>query len=190
MLVRQFLPLASLLLLPACATMTSGRQQIVTITTTPAGAACVVDRMDAPPGDHMVQIAHTPDSVLIDRSASALKITCASQGYPVIQVAQRPGIEPYAGFNVLNGVVIGVAVDEASGALFQYPDQVHIDLAPRPAPAAVYHRPVPAAYSAPALPAPGAAAPRTAVRPTPLAPPPDLTRPASPAPGVKAAPPG
>jgi hypothetical protein len=100
--------------------------------------------------------------VLVQKSNARLKITCALRGYPTTQALQPAGLNYESGLNVLNGLVIGTAIDGSSGALFRYPSQVHIRLATVPPPGKLK------AVTSPSH----GAAPRIAVTPTPLEPPP------------------
>lgn len=151
------LPLA---LLSGCATVT-GRRQIITITTDPPGAACVVDQLGAAPGDHLDEVPQTPGTVLVDQSDKRLKITCALEGFPTTQALQGSGVNPYVAGNVLNGMVIGTAIDLSSGAFYRYPRTVNLNLRTVPPPA-------PAAAAGSAMRGAPLAAPRMAVAPTPL----------------------
>jgi len=73
--MKQFFALAALALLTACATITGSTDQLITVTTTPAGATCSLQNKQ---GDWV--LAQTPGSVKVDRSFSPLVITCSKPG--------------------------------------------------------------------------------------------------------------
>ena len=123
------LPLA---MLSACATLVNGSSQNVTVSTNPPGASCTLDRVGARVG----AIPATPGSVRVDKSKNDLSVTCAKGGYQTATVAHPPSFGAATFGNIIAGGVIGVVVDAASGANYTYPDDVRVDLAANPTPAA------------------------------------------------------
>ena len=116
------LPLA---LLSACATLVNGTSQTVTVSTTPPGASCTLDRM----GTRIGAISVTPGSVRIDKSKNDLAVTCAKDGFQTATVAHAPSFGGATFGNIVAGGVIGVVVDAASGANYSYPDDIRVDMA-------------------------------------------------------------
>lgn len=123
------LPLA---MLSACATLVNGSSQNVTVFTNPPGANCTLDRIGARVG----AISATPGSVRLDKSKNDLSVTCAKDGYQTATVSRAPSFGAATFGNIIAGGVIGVVVDAASGANYSYPDDIRMDLAANPAPAA------------------------------------------------------
>ena len=116
------LPLA---LLSACATLVNGTSQTVTVSTTPPGASCTLDRM----GTRIGAISVTPGSVHLDKSKNDLSVTCAKDGFQTATVSHAPNFGGATFGNIIAGGVIGGVVDAASGANYSYPDDIRVDMA-------------------------------------------------------------
>lgn len=116
------LPLA---LLSACATLVNGTSQTVTVSTTPPGASCTLDRM----GTRIGAVSVTPGSVRIDKSKNDLAVTCTKDGFQTATVAHAPSFGGATFGNIIAGGVIGVVVDAASGANYSYPDDIRVEMA-------------------------------------------------------------
>jgi hypothetical protein len=139
--VKRYVMLLGLLLLPGCATIFEGTSQSVGISTDPPGADCTIDRA----GSRVGQVNPTPGSIHIDKSKNDLSVSCKHTGYQTATVAQSPKFQGTTFGNILFGGLIGVAVDAASGANFEYPADVRMSLAPDPAAVPVAAIPVAAA---------------------------------------------
>ena len=75
--MQRFAVLALVALLPACATVVEGTSDTVTLSTTPAGATCTVDRN----GERVGAVAATPGSLRLSKSRHDLNSTCTKEGY-------------------------------------------------------------------------------------------------------------
>jgi hypothetical protein len=117
------------LLLPGCATLFEGTSQSVSISTDPAGANCTIDRK----GTRIGQVNPTPGSIHIDKSKDDLSVLCNHTGYQPATVTESPKFQGTTFGNIIAGGIVGVIVDAASGANFEYPSDVKINLAPDPA---------------------------------------------------------
>jgi len=124
--------LAPMALLSACATMIEGTSDNITVTTTPAGAMCTIDRE----GQRVGAVAATPASIRINKSRRDLSVTCGKEGYVSSTIAVEAGFTGTTFANILLGGVVGVVVDAASGANSRYPADIRVDLAEMPRPAA------------------------------------------------------
>ena len=102
------------------------------LSTDPAGANCTIDRK----GTRIGQVNPTPGSIHIDKSKDDLSVLCNHTGYQPATVTESPKFQGTTFGNIIAGGVIGVIVDAASGANFEYPNEVKINLAPDPAAAA------------------------------------------------------
>ena len=124
-LMKNILILGSALLLASCATLTASGDQDITITTTPAGASCVLSNTQ-----QSVTLAQTPGTVTVTRMFEPLNVECSKPGYhngETIIVAQTRG---RAWGNIL---LLGVpaVVDTASGKGYEYdPTDVTFTLDP------------------------------------------------------------
>ena len=116
-----------LVLLSACATITSGTDHQLLVETEPSGATCVLQR----DGSNVGAVNPTPGAARISKSRRDLQVNCEKPGF---EAAQRTIIADFQAMtigNVLVGGVIGVAADFASGAAMTYPDAVKLVLWPR-----------------------------------------------------------
>lgn len=118
--------IACVVLLSGCATIMEGTSQSVAIATAPAGALCNVDRA----GAHLGTVAATPGSLRLDKSKNDLSVSCTKDGYQPASLTQSPKFVGTTFGNIVAGGLIGVAVDAASGANYEYPAEVRLDMAP------------------------------------------------------------
>jgi hypothetical protein len=112
--------------LGGCATIIEGTGQSVAVTTSPPGATCTVSRE----GMTLGQIAITPGSVRIDKSKNDIAISCTKPGFQPATIAQSPRFGGTTFGNIVAGGVIGAVVDASTGANYEYPAQVIVQLAP------------------------------------------------------------
>ena len=112
--------------LPACATITSGTTQSVSVMTEPAGAACTLTREGAVVGI----VNPTPGTVSVSKSSRDIAIRCTRTGYSAGAGVATPQIQAMTAGNLLLGGVIGLAIDAASGAISRYPDSIMVALPP------------------------------------------------------------
>lgn len=122
--------LISLASLSACATLVNGTSQTVTISTAPPGATCTVDRMGARIG----AVPQTPGSLRLDKSKNDLSVTCSKSGFQTANITRAPSFGAATLGNIIAGGVIGLVVDAASGASYDYPADIRLDLAADAAP--------------------------------------------------------
>ncbi len=124
--MARLLALLGLILLPACATVTSGTSQNVSVITDPPGATCQIMR-----GGSVVGVVNpTPGTVNISKSGQALAVNCTRAGSLSAVHSVSAEFQAMTVGNLLLGGIIGVAVDAASGAMSRYPDTVTITLPP------------------------------------------------------------
>lgn len=127
----KYLCLVPFAFLSGCATIMAGTSQTVTVSTTPAGASCTLDRI----GERIGAISPTPGSVRVEKSKNDLTVTCSKEGFQTATVGHSSNFNGATFGNILVGGVIGVVVDAASGANFNYPPDLRMDLAATQAPA-------------------------------------------------------
>jgi hypothetical protein len=111
--------------LASCATIMEGTGQSVAIATTPPAALCSVNRE----GQTLGQVAATPGSVRIDKSKNDLTVTCSKPGYQTASITQTPKFLGTTFGNILLGGAIGAVVDASTGANYEYPGQINLELA-------------------------------------------------------------
>jgi hypothetical protein len=124
--MRILLPLLLAALLPACATVTSGTSQNVSVITEPPGASCQLQRDGAVVG----VVNPTPGTVNVSKSTRDLAVNCSRAGSVATVQTVRSEFQAATAGNILLGGLIGVAVDAASGAMSKYPETVRLILPP------------------------------------------------------------
>lgn len=108
------------LLITGCASITTGQNQSVSVSTTPVGGAtCSLENNKG-----KWYIPSTPGSVTVHRSYNDLKINCEKKGYRKSMKSIASSTKAMAFGNVLFGGVIGAGVDVASGAAYDYPTDI------------------------------------------------------------------
>jgi hypothetical protein len=121
--------LAALLLvalLPACATITSGTSQNISVITDPPGSTCQLQR----DGMTVGIVNPTPGTVNVSKSTRDIAVTCTRAGNLGAVQLVRAELQAATAGNILLGGVIGLAVDAASGAMSRYPEAVTVILPP------------------------------------------------------------
>jgi hypothetical protein len=126
----RYAALLALILLPGCATIFEGTGESVSVSTEPAGADCTVERK----GTRLGQVNPTPGSIHIDKSKDDLAIHCEHAGYQPANMSVSPRFQGTTFGNILVGGLVGVVVDAASGANFEYPPDLRINMAPNEPP--------------------------------------------------------
>ena len=113
--------------LGACATLTTGTDETVSIVTDPPEASCALKR-----GDQVVGIANpTPATVTLEKSKDEVSVVCSKDGYfDGVQVLSS-SFQGMTFGNIIFGGFIGLGVDAASGAMHEYPDNVTVVLIPK-----------------------------------------------------------
>ncbi|HKX07444.1 MAG TPA: hypothetical protein VJN67_04590 [Stellaceae bacterium] len=132
--------IASLPALVACASISSGTSQKLTINTDPSGADCQLMVKDAAIGN----VNPTPGAITVKRASDSIRVTCRKDGYQDATYVNKPGLEAATLGNIVLGGVIGLAVDAASGANNRYEEVMTLRLEPASA-ALAKPQPAPAA---------------------------------------------
>lgn len=104
--------------------MFEGTGQSITVSTNPVGATCSVSREGAQLGS----LASTPGSIRVDKSKNDLTVTCSKSGYQTTSVSYSPKFNGTTFGNIILGGGIGAVVDASTGANYDYPSQVTMDL--------------------------------------------------------------
>lgn len=118
------LPLAALALLPGCASIVSGHNQPITVEVPDCeGANC---RLTNDKGSWAVK---APGSVVVSRAYGDLAVICSKEGFGSATQAVASSTKGMAAGNILFGGIIGVGVDVATGAAYDYPTLITNPLA-------------------------------------------------------------
>ncbi len=118
-----------LILLPGCATVVSGANQVVSVSTSPPGATCSIDRGGALVGS----VPSTPGVLPIGKSGRDLTVTCTKPGYQTARTVSASSFNGWTFGNLVVGGLIGVAIDASTGANFDYPPLIDVAMLPDPA---------------------------------------------------------
>lgn len=119
----RLVPAAALLMLSACASITTGSTQNVMVQTVPDhDAVCNLSN------DHGTwNIPSTPGSASVHRSYSPLSVTCKS-GKLHGTASVQSGTKGSALGNIVAGGVIGGAVDMSTGSAYDYPASITVPI--------------------------------------------------------------
>lgn len=121
--------LTGLVALAGCASIVDGSSQSLSIKTVSngvdiTGSQCTLTNNK---GEWYVT---TPGSVTVHRSYDALNVKCLKDGY-VANVGSVPsGTKGMAFGNILFGGIIGAGVDMSTGAAYDYPSPIIIQIQP------------------------------------------------------------
>jgi hypothetical protein len=110
-----------------CATVLSGVDQEIAITTSPAGAECEIFRE----GEKVASVHSTPGTALVQKTKHDLKMLCRKDGYLATEGTLVSGAESSTFANILfggTGLVLW-GIDSAAGADNHYPSSYALTLA-------------------------------------------------------------
>lgn len=121
-----------------CASIVSGHNQSLSVQTrskagTPvAGANCKLRN------DKGVWFLTTPGTTTVHRSMRDITLLCEKEGFEAGLVSSKSSTKPMAFGNILFGGVIGAGVDIATGAAYDYPELIVVEMGPVFEPAAQF----------------------------------------------------
>jgi hypothetical protein len=122
--------------LSGCATIVQGTNQSIAITTSPtSGAQCTLVSSE---GTYYVT---TPGNVSVHKTKNDLQATCKKNGFEDAKVVIPAKFQYVTAGNILAGGLVGIAVDAASGANYEYPQSFDIPMMPLVVPAAAFMGP-------------------------------------------------
>lgn len=111
----------------ACASITTGTTQTVTVNTEPSGASCELKRNNITIGI----VNPTPGSITIDKSKDHVSVLCDKDAHESAGGTLASELQGMTFGNILFGGLIGVAIDAGSGAMNKYPSSVTLVLPPK-----------------------------------------------------------
>lgn len=114
-------------LLPGCASITGTKNQPVTVQTHEKGKQ-VVGATCTLVNDKGTWFATSPSSLVIAKSYEDLSVTCQKDGHTPGSVVFRSSSNGGVWGNILAGGIIGYAVDSSSGAGFDYPSMLTVEM--------------------------------------------------------------
>ena len=110
-------------LLSSCASITTGANQSINVSTAPhQGATCNLSN-----DKEAWLISSTPGSASVSRSYSDLNIVCRKD-VKVGSIIVKSQTKAIAWGNILAGGIIGGAVDISTGSAYDYPSSIYLSL--------------------------------------------------------------
>lgn len=109
-----------------CASIVGGQNQSVSVTTAASDGNDVEGAKCSLQNDKGSWYATTPGSVTVRRSYNDLLVTCKLDGVAPGTASVKSTTKALAFGNAIFGGVIGVAVDTASGAAYDYPNSIRV----------------------------------------------------------------
>lgn len=110
-----------------CASITTGQNQSLSVETLAdgskvSGASCRLEN------DKGIWYVTAPGTTVVRRSYNDLNVRCEKDGHEPGVTAARSSTKAMAFGNILFGGVIGAAVDVGSGAAYDYPSIIAVEL--------------------------------------------------------------
>lgn len=117
-------------LLSACASITEGTTQDISVVTNPAGATCVFERQ----GMNIGMIVSTPATLNIPKRKYDVTIKCNKPGYQEASYLNHSGLTAVIAANVATDLLLTAGlssiIDSSTGADNKYDSAVNITLIP------------------------------------------------------------
>jgi phosphoketolase len=154
----KFIAIAALAALGAalsgCASIVEGTTQSIALTSPPTdGAKCV---MTSSEGTYYVT---TPGNATVHKTKNDLDVVCRKDGFKDAHTTIPSHFNGATAGNILAGGVIGIGIDAATGANYNYPTEFAVTMVPTDAPIASLPPPAVPPTTAVAKPASEVAAP-------------------------------
>ncbi len=119
--------LAAISALSGCASIVNGHNQSVSVTTRSKGADLPGAKCSLS-NDKGEWFTTTPGSVTVRRSFQDLAVNCAFGGLDAGIESAKSTTKPMVFGNILFGGVIGAGIDVASGAAYDYPEIIQVNM--------------------------------------------------------------
>jgi hypothetical protein len=126
--MARLLFVAIALLLSACATITKGTTQAISITT-PGVADATCTLISSAVGTKVVQ---TPATITVDKGQESIVVRCTKECFTDGAGVIASNTEAMVAGNIILGGAIGLGVDAASGAMNKYTPETQIVMTPIP----------------------------------------------------------
>lgn len=119
--------LLAVVLLTGCASITGSKNQPVSIQAVHTGKS--IEGADCTlTNDKGTWFAKTPGSVVVQKSGQDMVIRCEKDGIPAGSTTVASSANAGAWGNILFGGIIGYAVDAGTGAAFDYPTSLSVQM--------------------------------------------------------------
>jgi hypothetical protein len=108
-----------------CASIVEGTTQSIAITTTPQpGAKCTLTNSEG------IWYVTTPGNAQVHKTKHDLDIACTLAGFKDAHSTVTPHFNGATVGNVIAGGIIGIGIDAATGANFNYPTEANVAMDP------------------------------------------------------------
>jgi uncharacterized protein YceK len=128
------------LLASGCASIVNGQNQSLSVQTRSKAGAQVAGASCKLSNDKGVWFVTTPGTTTVHRSYESLQLSCEKDGFESGLLSSKSSTKGMAFGNILFGGVIGAGVDISTGAAYDYPEMIVVemgqDLTPAPQPVA------------------------------------------------------
>jgi hypothetical protein len=122
-IMKKYIAILCALTLTSCATVTTGQNQSVSVSTgSETGATCSLTNDSG-----KWYVNSTPGSVTIQRAYSDLTVSC-TKGHLTGLKTVKSSTKAMSFGNVIAGGVIGAAVDVGTGSAYDYPNSIDVPL--------------------------------------------------------------
>jgi hypothetical protein len=126
--MARLLFVAIALLVSACATITKGTTQAISITT-PGVVDATCTLTSSAVGTKVVQ---TPATITVEKGRESIVVRCTKQCYTDGNGVIASDFEPMVAGNIILGGAIGLGVDAVSGAMNKYTPEAQVVMTPIP----------------------------------------------------------
>lgn len=120
--------MATALSVSGCASITGSKNQPVSVNSYSKDGDIVEEAKCNLMNDKGSWYVTTPGSVMIQKSYEDLVVACKKKGYPAGTVNVVSSANGGVWGNILAGGIIGYAVDSSSGAGFNYPTNINVEM--------------------------------------------------------------
>jgi hypothetical protein len=143
--MKKLVLVCAVLNMTGCASMFTGTSSIVNVTSTPSGADC----------DIAGRGVHTPGNVSLSKSGDDLIANCQKEGYLPGSTRVESSFNAVTLLDTFLGIpgALAYIIDFSTGAAFEYPEQVSINLLKEPAKPVVFEEPKPITFAPTPVPA-------------------------------------
>lgn len=126
-MMKRGISLLAMLLLSACASITGSKNQPVSVQAVYTGKS--VEGADCTlTNDKGTWFTKTPGSVVVQKSGQDMVIRCEKDGVPPGSTTVASSANGGVWGNILFGGIIGYAVDASTGAAFDYPSSLAVQM--------------------------------------------------------------
>lgn len=119
-----------------CASIVNGHNQSLSVQTRSKAGAEIAGANCKLSNDKGVWFLTTPGTTTVHRSMRDITLLCEKEGFETGLLSSKSSTKPMAFGNILFGGVIGAGVDIATGAAYDYPELIVVEMGPVLEPAA------------------------------------------------------